>query len=143
MTKKVTPATETENQTPPAPPAPSGNTPSGNTPSGNQGDNTTQPEPTHSALSGTELPENTLKPTAVASVASRGERAEGAGGSATPHISTQPERKDVDSLIEQEGLPAWHGAALCRAEGWAPGKQVTEQEFADALHRLSCRRLGG
>ncbi|WP_027188355.1 hypothetical protein [Desulfovibrio cuneatus] len=128
MTKKNTASTETDPKTEPTPPAPSG---------------TELPENTPSAPSGTELPENTLKPTAVASVASRGERAEGAGGSATPHISTQPERKDVDSLIDKEGLPAWHGAALCRAEGWAPGKQVTQQEFADALMRLSSRRLGG
>ncbi len=34
-----------------------------------------------------------LKPTAVASVASRGARAKGAGGFATPHIFTKPERR--------------------------------------------------
>lgn len=50
---------------------------------------------------------------------------------------------DVDALISQAALPAWQGAALCRAENWAPGKQVTQAAFATALERLNSRRMGG
>jgi hypothetical protein len=34
-------------------------------------------------------------------------------------------------------------AGLCRAKGWASGKQVTQAEFAAALEAFQTRPLGG
>jgi len=55
----------------------------------------------------------------------------------------EPTLEDVDALIAARGLRAWQGAALCRAEGWALGKMVTQADFDAALERLNTRRMGG
>lgn len=60
-----------------------------------------------------------------------------------PAVSKEAELLDVDALITAGGLPAWKGAALCRNEGWAPGKLVTQEEFDAAIKRLEHRPMGG
>ncbi|OUM99978.1 MAG: hypothetical protein BAA04_01635 [Firmicutes bacterium ZCTH02-B6] len=39
----------------------------------------------------------------------------------------------VDELAERLGLKPWQKAGLFRAQGWAPGKRVSEQEFKAKL----------
>ncbi len=60
-----------------------------------------------------------------------------------PDASKEAEHMDVDALITAGGLPPWKGAALCRNEGWAPGKLVTQKEFDAALNKLEHRPMGG
>ncbi len=49
----------------------------------------------------------------------------------------------VSKLAEGGKVPAWELAALRKATGWAPGKQVTEAQFAEALIKLRNRPQGG
>lgn len=39
----------------------------------------------------------------------------------------------VDELAEKLGLKPWQKAGLFKAQGWAPGKRVSEQDFRTAL----------
>lgn len=59
-----------------------------------------------------------------------------------PHPMGGPLRP-VSELAAAAGLPAWELAGLARAAGWAPGKQVTEADFAAALERFRARPQGG
>ncbi|OQY20079.1 MAG: hypothetical protein B6I36_02220 [Desulfobacteraceae bacterium 4572_35.1] len=49
----------------------------------------------------------------------------------------------VESLAVDLSIPPWELAGMMRAAGWAEGKQVTADEFADALQRFRSRRVGG
>lgn len=53
------------------------------------------------------------------------------------------EELEVTALAEKRTLPTWELAGLMQAAGWAPGKQVTETAFDDALTRFRNRPLGG
>jgi len=56
---------------------------------------------------------------------------------------TKEEELGVTALAEKRALPPWELAGLMQAAGWAPGKQVTETAFDDALTRFRTRPLGG
>ena len=53
------------------------------------------------------------------------------------------EELDLAALAEKSALPSWELAGLMQAAGWAPGKQITETAFNDALKRFRNRPLGG
>ncbi len=49
----------------------------------------------------------------------------------------------VEKMAEAAGLPGWECAALMHAAGWAPGKQVKQNEFDAALALFRKRSQGG
>jgi hypothetical protein len=49
----------------------------------------------------------------------------------------------VEDLAVVKGMKPSLLAALCRAKGWAAGKQVTEAEFDAAAAALETRPMGG
>lgn len=49
----------------------------------------------------------------------------------------------VSELAEAQNVPAWEVVALRRATGWAPGKQVSQAQFAESLNKLRNRPQGG
>ena len=68
----------------------------------------------------------------------------GSGKAATPSAEKQnAELLAVENLAEEKKVPDWELAALRQATGWAPGKQVSASEFAEALTRFRSRPQGG
>ena len=49
----------------------------------------------------------------------------------------------VEELAEKAGIKTWEVAGLMRAAGWAPGKQVTKEDFDQTLDRFRKRPQGG
>lgn len=49
----------------------------------------------------------------------------------------------VETLAADAGMPAWERAALMRAAGWAPGKQIARSAFDDARAAFNRRPQGG
>ena len=49
----------------------------------------------------------------------------------------------VEEIARARDLPSWETAALMAAAGWAPGKQVSENDFEDALKAFRNRPQGG
>lgn len=47
----------------------------------------------------------------------------------------------VETLAKD--LPSWETAGLMAAANWAPGKQVAEKQFQDALNTFRNRPQGG
>ncbi|MFH2064984.1 MAG: hypothetical protein ABIK15_07295 [Pseudomonadota bacterium] len=56
--------------------------------------------------------------------------------------ATKPEQYPIENLAADQGIEAWEAVAMMRAIGWFPGKQVTEQQFTDALARFRTRPQG-
>lgn len=54
----------------------------------------------------------------------------------------KPEIFDIQALGAQNKVPGWEMAGLMRAAKWAPGKQVTQDQFAQALAMFRDRRQG-
>jgi hypothetical protein len=50
---------------------------------------------------------------------------------------------DVETLAGKHNLPGWETAALMRSARWAPGKQVSEDDFTIALDKFRSRPQGG
>lgn len=59
------------------------------------------------------------------------------------HPTTGGGVKPVEDIAAEHGIKASILAALRRSTGWAPGKQVTEGEFEEAIKSLSIRPMGG
>lgn len=59
----------------------------------------------------------------------------------TPAKGKAPELYPVEEVTGV--LPGWEAAALMAAAGWAPGKQVSKQEFGSAMARFRNRPQGG
>lgn len=55
---------------------------------------------------------------------------------------TEPVRP-VERLAEEARLRSWETAGVMRLSGWAPGKEVTQSEFEEALARFRSRPMGG
>lgn len=53
------------------------------------------------------------------------------------------EELNVAALAEKHSLPSWELAGLMKAAGWAPGKQVTDTAFQNALSKFRKRPQGG
>lgn len=53
------------------------------------------------------------------------------------------ELRAVEDLAEEHRLQPWYLAGLRQATGWAPGKQVTEDDFLAAKEKFDQRRMGG
>ena len=49
----------------------------------------------------------------------------------------------VEELAEAKNIKSWEVAGLMRAAGWAPGKQVTKEDFDQTLGRFRRRPQGG
>ncbi|OGV50946.1 MAG: hypothetical protein A2X49_15370 [Lentisphaerae bacterium GWF2_52_8] len=49
----------------------------------------------------------------------------------------------VEEIARARDLPSWETAALMAATGWAPGKQVTNEAFDEALTLFRNRPQGG
>lgn len=62
---------------------------------------------------------------------------------ATKKNATTVQLIQVDELIKTNDVPAWEGAALKRWAGWAEGKAVSEEDFAEALAQFRTRSCGG
>lgn len=61
-----------------------------------------------------------------------------------PHPKQQATKlQAVEALAAARGLKPWYLAGLRRAAGWAPGKQVGPDEFAQAVEDFNRRRQGG
>lgn len=70
---------------------------------------------------------------------------EAALSSSTPPV-TQDENGGLTSLDElalRFRTPSWMQGALLRLMGWEKGKMVTEDEYGQAVERLSGRKMGG
>ncbi len=50
---------------------------------------------------------------------------------------------DVEELLEKSGLSPWEAAGFKQFTHWEEGKQVTEQEFSQALDKFKNRTQGG
>ncbi|MDD5106045.1 MAG: hypothetical protein PHC49_10560 [Desulfuromonadaceae bacterium] len=65
----------------------------------------------------------------------------------TAMVAPKPEAAEtlhpVTELAELSGLSRAHLAGLCRAKGWAEGKQVTAAEFTSAMDAFENRPMGG
>lgn len=48
----------------------------------------------------------------------------------------------VEDLAAERNYASWFVASLRQATGWAPGKQVTQDEFNMAVTRFSARAQG-
>ena len=57
--------------------------------------------------------------------------------------ATSKELKPVEDLAGAKNIKSWELAGLMRAAGWAPGKQVSEDEFDLVLDRFRKRPQGG
>lgn len=57
--------------------------------------------------------------------------------------STAKKLLPVETLAADLKIPAWELAGMMRAAGWAEGKQVAADEFADTLQRFRIRQVGG
>lgn len=55
----------------------------------------------------------------------------------------KPELHDVAELGRNKGMKPHEIAGLTVAKGWAPGRQVSEEEFDAALEAFRNRRQGG
>lgn len=69
---------------------------------------------------------------------------------AAPSLSTVPVTQDengglqsLDELALAFRTPSWMQGALMRMMGWEQGKMVTEDEYGQAVERLSGRKMGG
>lgn len=49
----------------------------------------------------------------------------------------------LDELARDNGMKPYELAGLCRAMGWAAGKQVTAAEFNQAAEAFKSRPMGG
>lgn len=77
----------------------------------------------------------------------------GKGKAETPDKKTLPgkppggKKKEelfpIETLAKDIEMPAWEQAALMRAAGWAPGKQVSKKQFESALKNFRHRPQGG
>ncbi len=54
-----------------------------------------------------------------------------------------PALESLSVLADRYRVAAWQQAALCRFMGWADGKMLTDNEYMNALAKLSVRHLGG
>jgi hypothetical protein len=65
----------------------------------------------------------------------------------TSMVAPQPSGTEgllpVEELAAHRGLQPWFLAALRRAAGWSPGKQVSAGEFEAALEKFNRRPQGG
>lgn len=60
-----------------------------------------------------------------------------------PKSRAQQERlQPLDELAGERGMPAPMLAGMCRANGWADGKQVTATEFETAMTAYVRRPMG-
>lgn len=60
-----------------------------------------------------------------------------------PKSKAQQERlQPLDELAGERGMPASMLAGMCRANGWAEGKQVTATEFEAAMTAYAGRPMG-
>lgn len=60
-----------------------------------------------------------------------------------PKSRAQQERlQPVDELGAERGMPAPSLAGMCRANGWAEGKQVTATELETAMTAYASRPMG-
>ena len=50
---------------------------------------------------------------------------------------------DIEALASSSSLPDWERVGLMHAMDWAPGKQITEAAFNDALEKFRNRPQGG
>jgi hypothetical protein len=60
-----------------------------------------------------------------------------------PKSTAQEKLQPVAELAAERGMPAPHLAGMCRAKGWADGKQVTATEFETAMTAYMRRPMGG
>lgn len=58
-----------------------------------------------------------------------------------PHPGTG-ELLPVEELARAKGMKSYEAAGLCRAMGWAAGKQVTADEFDQAVTVFRNRPMG-
>jgi len=62
---------------------------------------------------------------------------------ARPATSAKPgQLRPVEDIARDQGLPLWEQAALRQAAGWAPGRQVSAEQFGAALAKLRSRACG-
>lgn len=59
-----------------------------------------------------------------------------------PHPPTDGKLHPVEDLAAESGMPAHAVAGICRANGWAPGKQLTVAEFETAMEAYKTRPMG-
>lgn len=59
------------------------------------------------------------------------------------HPSTNGTLYPVEELASSRGIKPGELAGLCRAKGWASGKQVSEAECEAAVEAFSNRPMGG
>jgi hypothetical protein len=59
-----------------------------------------------------------------------------------PKSKAQEKLQPIDELAGERGMPAPQLAGMCRANGWAEGKQVTATEFETAMTAYIRRPMG-
>ena len=59
-----------------------------------------------------------------------------------PKSRQQEKLQPVDELAAERGMPAALLAGMCRANGWADGKQVPASEFESAMTAYASRPMG-
>ena len=59
-----------------------------------------------------------------------------------PKSRAQEKLQPVAELAGERGMPATSLAGMCRANGWADGKQVTASEFETAMTAYTRRPMG-
>lgn len=59
-----------------------------------------------------------------------------------PHPPTDGTLHLVEDLAAASGMPPHAVAGICRANGWAPGRQVTAAEFEAARAAYASRPMG-
>lgn len=59
-----------------------------------------------------------------------------------PKSKAQEKLQQLEELAGERGMPATALAGMCRANGWADGKQLTATEFETAMTSYINRPMG-
>lgn len=59
-----------------------------------------------------------------------------------PKSTAQERLQHVEELAGERGMPSPQLAGMCRANGWADGKQLTATEFETAMTAFISRPMG-
>jgi len=64
------------------------------------------------------------------------------GSMMAPKSRIQEQLQPVETLAAERGVPATALAGMCRANNWAPGKQLTGTQFEDAMTAYIRKPMG-
>lgn len=65
------------------------------------------------------------------------------GSMVAPKSKEQVKLQPLAELAAERGMPAPALAGMCRANGWAEGKQLDAEEFEQAMEVYRQRPMGG